>query len=328
MRVLNQPLVSVIIPVYKVSDYLDRCVNSLASQSYSDIEIILVDDGSPDKCALMCDEWAKKDDRITAIHKQNGGLSDARNYGMGIASGEWISFIDSDDYVSEDFLEILLSTAIKHDSDIVECSCVNVYENGKCDEYHDDLSESDYSASEASSALIDEKPFHQHVWDKIYKRNVVRYIRFEVGKQHEDEFWTYQVFGQAERITKINCTMYFYLQRESSIMGQGYNLRRLDALEGKWNRLKYIEKRFPELLLQAKLDFFGSCMYLMQCVIKYMSGKERRQAIARIREYKKMCHITFKEISTVQGSSKKYYYLAKINIYLCCKIKADLNIGF
>lgn len=321
-------IVSVIVPVFMVAEYLDRCIESLIKQRYTNLDIILVDDGSPDECALICDKWAEKDDRITVIHKQNGGLSDARNYGMGIASGEWISFIDSDDYVSEDFFEVLLSTANKHDSDIVECSCVNVYESGEGDEYHDDLSESDYSTSDGLSAIIDENPFHQHVWDKIYKRNVARDICFELGKQHEDVFWTYQVFGQADRITKINRTMYFYLQRKSSIMGKGYSLRSLDFLEGKWNRQLYIEKNYPDLALQAKLDFFGSCMYLMQCAIKYMSGKERRQAIARIRKYKKMCRITFKEISAVHSASKKYYYLAKINIYLCCKIRADLNIGF
>ena len=122
--------------------------------------------------------------------------------------------------------------------------------------------------------------------------------------------------------------MYFYLQRESSIMGQGYNLRRLDALEGKWNRLQYIEKHFPELVLKAKLDFFGSCMYMMQCVIKYMSGREKHQAIAIIRKYKKMCHLTFSDIKTIRGGAKKYFYLAMVNLFLCCKLRAEFNIGF
>ncbi len=325
---MRQPLVSVIIPVYMVSDYLDRCIESVVDQKYSNIEIILVDDGSPDECARICDKWAEKDVRIIVVHKPNGGLSDARNYGMSIAGGDYISFIDSDDYVSDDFFEILLSTALEHGSDIVECCCTNCYESGKTDSYHDDLTVSGFSASEGLSALIDEKPFHQHVWDKLYKAEIVQGILFEVGKQHEDVFWTYQVFGQAEKITKINLTMYFYLQRESSIMGQGYSLRSLDFLEGKWNRQLYIEKYYPELALQSKLDFFGSCMYLLQCVIKYMSGVEKRQAIATIRKYKKQCRLTFKDISAVRGSAKKYIYLAKINLYLCCKLRAELNIGF
>lgn len=324
----RQSIISIIIPVFKVAAYLDRCVNSIVNQSYENLEIILVDDGSPDNCAIMCDEWAEKDTRITVIHKPNGGLSDARNYGIRIVNGEYVSFIDSDDYVSDVFLEVLLSTALEHDSDIVECKCTNCYEDGELDEYNDDLTIYNYSSSEGLSALIAETAFHQHVWDKLYKRAVISDIFFEVGKQHEDEFWTYQVFGRAERITKINRTMYFYLQRGSSIMGQGYNLRRLDALEGKWNRQLYIEKNYPELAIQAKLDYFGSCMYLLQCVLKYMYGNEKRQVIAGIRKYKRQCHISFRDIKAVHKGAKKYYYMAKVNLYLCCKLRADLNIGF
>ena len=324
----DKPTVSVIVPIYRVKDYLDRCIKSIVNQKYTDLEIILIDDGSPDDCALMCDEWAEKDAGITVIHKLNGGLSDARNYGMRIICGDYVSFIDSDDYISENFIEVLLSTALKNDSDIVECNLVKFYENGEYEEYHDDFAVNDYSASDGLLALIKENPFHQHVWDKLYKRDVVQNIFFEFGKQHEDEFWTYQVFGQAKRITKINCTMYFYLQRASSIMGQEYSLRRLDALDGKWNRQLYIEKNYPELAQQAKLDFFASCMYMMQCVIKYMSGRDKRQAVAIIRKYKKLCGLTFKDIDTVHGSSKKYFYMAKINIYLCGLLRAKLNIGF
>ena len=311
-----------------VSEYLDRCIQSLVDQAYINLEIILVDDGSPDDCADKCDRWARIDNRITVIHKQNSGLSDARNYGMRISGGEYVSFIDSDDFVSDDFMDSLLSIALEHDSDIVECGYTNFYESGESEEYHDDLTVSDYSASEGLSALIDENPFHQHVWDKIYKRDVIQGIQFEIGKQHEDVFWTYQAFGRAKRITKLNRTMYYYLQRESSIMGRGYSLRSLDFLEGKWNRQQYIEKNYPHLSLQSKRDFFGSCMYMMQCIIKYMSGNEKRQAIAKIRKYKKMCRLKFKDINAVSDDAKKYFYLAKINLYLCCKMRAKFNIGF
>ena len=325
---MKQPLVSVIIPIYQVYEYLDECIESVVNQTYSELEIILVDDGTPDSCAARCDEWAEKDARISVIHKLNGGLSDARNYGMRIMCGGYVSYIDSDDYVSEEFFEVLLSTAIENDSDVVECGVIKVYENGEREEYCDDLAVSNYSASEGLSALINETPFRQHVWNKLFKNEVVKNTFFEVGKQHEDEFWTFQVFGEAKRITKITRTMYFYLQRGSSIMGNGYNLRRLDALEGKWNRRKYIEKHYPGLVLQAKLDFFGSCIYLLQCVLKYMSGKEKRQAISRIRKYKKMCGISFSDIKTVRSGVRKYYYFAKINLYLCCKMRAKFNIGF
>ena len=326
---MEQPLVSVIIPVFKVENYLDRCIESLVNQTYENIEIILVDDGSPDNCATMCDEWATKDDRIIIIKKSNGGQAEARNYGMQLVCGEFISFIDSDDFISADFFENMISSALEHGSDIIVCDFAKCYESGECEKYHDDLAVCEFSAFEGMAALIDGSPFYLHVWDKIYKRKVVEGIDFEVGKIHEDVFWLYQAFGSANCITKINCTMYFYLQRESSTTGRGYSsLRSLDFLDQKWKCKLYIEKNYPKIALQAKIDFFCSCMYLMQCVIKNMSGSEKRLAIAKIRNYKKICRLSFRDIKTVQGSARKYYYLAKINIYLCCKMRADLNIGF
>lgn len=326
---LEKPTVSVVVPVFKVAEYLEICIESIVKQSYTNLEIILVDDGSPDACPIMCDEWAERDNRITVIHKHNGGQAEARNFGTQICCGEYVCFVDSDDYVSDDFIEVLLSIALKHYSDIIVCDFTKCYESGEYEEYYDDLTESEFSAHEGMEALLKGTPFHLHVWDKLYKREVIKDIFFKVGRIHEDVSWIYKVFGESKRITKISRTMYFYLQRESSTTGQGYNsLRSLDFLDEKKDCQLYIERNYPDLALHAKLDFFGSCMYLMQCAIKFMSGKEKRLAIARIRKYKKKCHITFKDLSVVQGASKKYYYLAKLNIYLCCKLRADLNIGF
>ena len=325
---MKQPLLSVIIPVYMVCDYFDRCIESIIHQTYTNVQIILVDDGSSDDCAIKCDEWAKVDARIMVIHKLNGGQADARNYGMRIAKGEFVSFIDSDDYISKEFLDVLLSTALERNSDIVVCDYAKFFDGGEHDEHHDDLAVSDYFTLSGLSALIDEKPFHLHVWDKLYKRNVIKDIRFEVGRIHEDVFWLYQAFGHAKKISKINKTMYYYLQRMNSTMGQEYSLRRLDYLEEKKNGQLYIENHYPELSLKARLNSFGSCIYVLQCVIKYMSGKEKRQAVVATRKYKKMCRITFRDIKTVSKSVRKYYYLAKINLYLCCQLRAKLNIGF
>ena len=322
------PLVSLIIPIYMVIGYLDRCIDSIVNQTYGDLEIILVDDGSSDECAVKCDKWAKKDTRITVLHKPNGGQADARNYGMQIANGKYISFIDSDDYISEYFIGVMLTTALKRNSDIVVCDYVKCFENGNYNEYHDDLAVSDYSTLRGLSALIDENPFHLHVWDKLYKREVIHGFHFEVGRIHEDVFWLYQAFGHSEKITKINKTMYYYLQRKTSTMAQDYSLRRLDYLEGKKNSWLYIEQFYPKLALKSKLDFFDSCIYTMQCVIRYLSGSEKQQAISLIRKYKKECRLKFKDIRAVNGSSRKYYYLAKINLFLCCKLRAELNIGF
>lgn len=320
--------ISIIVPIYNVEKYLARCVDSIVNQTYKNLEIILVDDGSPDSCPQMCDDYAEKDSRIKVLHKKNGGLSDARNAGMAVATGEYISFIDSDDYVSDDFFECLLNVMNKENSDIAECSVVKFYEDNRFDEFNDDLSVKTYDTQDAMSALIAEDPFHQHVWNKLYKTELVKDIPYAVGKLNEDEFWTYQVFGGANKVTKLNKTMYYYFQRNSSIMGISYNIRRLDALEGKANRQMYIENKFPELSTQAKIDLYGSCMFAYQSVLKFMSGADKKKALGIIKGYKRICNLSFDEINTIKDSSKKYFMLAKFNFYLCCKIKSVLNIGF
>lgn len=321
-------LISVIVPIYNVEDYLDRCVESIINQTYKNLEIILVNDGSPDNCPQMCDDYAKKDSRIKVVHKKNGGLSDARNAGMKVATGEYVSFIDSDDYISLDFYETLLQTMVDNNSDIVECSVVKFYENSNFDKYNDNLKVTNYDTLYALDGLINENPFKQHVWNKLYKSSVALDIPYAVGKLNEDEFWTYQVFGKAKKVTRINKTMYYYFQRGSSIMGNGYNIKRLDALEGKMNRQAYIEKNFPTLATKAKVDLYGSCMFAYQSVLKFMSGKDKKKAGRIIKDYKNKCKLTNDEINSITDSSKKYYKLAKLNFYLCCKVKAIFNIGF
>ena len=321
-------LISVIVPIYNVEKYLDRCVDSIINQTYKNLEIILVDDDSPDNCPQMCDDYAKKDSRIKIVHKENGGLSDARNAGMKVATGEYVSFIDSDDYISLDFYETLLETIVDNDSDIVECGVVKFYEDNNFDEYSDDLKVTNYDTLYALDGLINENPFKQHVWNKLYKSNIALDIPYAGGKLNEDEFWTYQIFGKAKKVTRINKTMYYYFQRGSSIMGNGYNIRRLDALEGKMNRQAYIEKNFPTLATKAKVDLYGSCMFAYQSVLKFMSGNDKKKAGKIIKDYKNRCKLTNDEINNVDDSSRKYYKLAKLNFYLCCKMKAIFNIGF
>ena len=305
-----------------------NCIESILSQTFTDFELVLVDDGSPGNCSQMCDDYAKKDSRIKVVHKKNGGLSDARNVGMEVATGEYISFIDSDDYVSLDFYETLFQTMIDNDSDIVECGVVKFYEDNNFDEYSDDLKVTNYDTLYALDGLINENPFKQHVWNKLYKSNIALDIPYAVGKLNEDEFWTYQIFGKAKKVTRIYKTMYYYFQRGSSIMGNGYNIKRLDALEGKMNRQAYIEKNFPILTTKAKVDLYGSCIFAYQSVLKFMSGKDKKKAGKIIKDYKNRCKLTNDEINNVDDSSRKYYKLAKLNFYLCCKMKAIFNIGF
>ena len=277
------------------------------------------------RCVMI---MLKKTAESRLFIKKNGGLSDARNAGIAVATGEYISFIDSDDYVSDDFFECLLDVMNKENSDIAECSVVKFYEDNRFDEFIDDLSVKTYDTQDAMSALIAENPFHQHVWNKLYKTELVKDIPYAVGKLNEDEFWTYRVFGRANKVARLNKTMYYYFQRNSSIMGVGYNIRRLDALEGKANRQKYIENNFPDLSTQAKIDLYGSCMFAYQSVLKFMSGAEKKKALELIRKYRKMYNLSFDEIKLADKSARKYFYLAKCNFGFCCKFRAISGIGF
>lgn len=277
----NLPLISVIVPVYKVEAYLDKCISSIVNQSYQNLEIILVDDGSPDRCGAMCDEWAERDRRIKVIHKENGGLSDARNAGMAVATGELMGFVDSDDWIAGDFFATLYRALVESDAEIAECGTIYVAETGEQLRIRGVLTESTLERMEALRRLLLEDGVYQTVWNKLYKRSVVDGSLFPKGKYNEDDFWTYRVFDRIETLALVERPMYNYLQRGGSIMGSGYSLNRLDGLEARFERMLYMQK-YPQLAARAREQFLFDCMYHCQCVMRYMADPERTDAMARI----------------------------------------------
>lgn len=320
-------MISVIVPIYKVEKYLKRCVNSLLAQSYSDFELILVDDGSPDNCGNICEEYAAKDKRIKVIHKDNGGLSDARNAGLRIAKGEYIAFVDSDDWVATNYLETLLKVIELTDSDICECEVLKT--TGEIEKYENSKEKyTSYSSEKALELLICDKILHQYVWNKLYKRSCLKGIPFAVGKINEDEFWTYQVFGNARRITKISNVLYYYFQRGSSIMGNHYNLKRLDALEAKSLRQQYIEEKFPALIEVSKINLFESCIYSGQMTLKFLEKNEKKQAKIIIDNIRKHYSCDIRLLLQMGGSERLWCGMAKINFWGLCKLKNLLGKGF
>ena len=281
---MEMPLISVIVPVYKVEQYLDCCVRSIVEQTYSNLEIILVDDGSPDNCGAMCDAWTGKDSRIKVIHKENGGLSDARNAGLAIASGELIGFVDSDDWIAPDMYRLLYEDMERNGSDISACGVQMVWEDGTPPRM---LTPSGICVMDRESAMreiIWESAFKQPVWYKLYKAETVRDIQFPVGKHHEDVFWSYRAFGRANRVSAFDVPCYYYRQRSGSIMGNGFSMKRLDGLEAKAQRQEYIDAHFPALSADARWDMFFLSMYLMQNVLLHLERAEKEQAKRIIRE--------------------------------------------
>lgn len=324
---MNESLISVIVPIFKVEDYLNRCVESLIAQTYHNLEIILVDDGSTDTCPQLCDEWAEKDKRIKVIHKKNGGLSDARNAGIRAAEGEYILFVDSDDWVCADYAESLYRAVESSNSDICECDVIRTsgeimphYEGKECIPVC-------YEPEEALKLLIEDRIFHQHVWNKIYRCDCIQGIPFEKGMVNEDEFWTYQIFGRANKVSKIQKKLYYYFQRNNSIMGTEYNYKRLDVLEAKNRRQRYIEKNYPRLGPTARINLLQTCMYSGQMVILHMKGEECDRALQSVTAYFKE---EAKESKKMPVSLKEKFWFgaAKINFRLVCRIRNRLKIGF
>lgn len=234
-------IISIIVPIYKVEKYLETCINSILSQTFTNFELILVDDGSPDRCGFICDEYKKKDKRIKVIHKKNGGLSDARNAGLDIATGKYIGFVDSDDIIHPKMYEILFNCMSKSDSDIVQCNFKKIK---NLDEIVDSLGKyngtfKEYDNKAAIIDMIDNNKINVNSWNKLYKRELFETLRFPKGKIHEDEFLTYKLLYNSRKIAYINEELYYYYQNDNGIMNGSNILKRLDRIEALEERSKF-----------------------------------------------------------------------------------------
>lgn len=254
----NKPLISVIVPVYKVENYLDRCVKSIVDQSYQNLEIVLVDDGSPDKCGEKCDFWASCDKRIIALHKENGGLSDARNYGTKYATGEYISYIDSDDWIASTYIENLYSAIIADDADMAMCWFEKTQNFSDKEIFDNRLKK--YECLSSKSCL--EKLLYQEMvdtcaWGKLYSKKLIPLLHYPEGKLYEDIPVTYATISSSSKIAKIENKDYFYFQREDSIQNMNFDLRKLDAIKHIKNMTDDVQKNYPELRKACNCRYFS-----------------------------------------------------------------------
>lgn len=321
---MNQiPLISVIVPIFKVEQYLNRCIESLVYQTYSNLEIIVVDDGSPDNCPQMCDGWAIKDNRIKVIHKENGGLSDARNAGMQVATGDVISFIDSDDWIDLNAFEVMFNIMQDDESDIVSCGVNWVNEDGKLIRTESVIKHEILNSHDAMRDLLHDGKLKEHVWNKLYRRNVIENIPFEKGKYHEDVFWSYQVIGKARSISVIPDSYYNYVQRADSIMGERYSPKRLDALDATKLRCEYIKKHFPDLFNDALQNYMGSCLYHLQLALRSNQEEAVIQNITQRRSYAK-CYISYNQMPRKNKLWLKCFMRAPV---MSARIRNLLKVG-
>lgn len=235
-------LISIVVPVYKVEDYLSRCIDSILKQTYPYYELILVNDGSPDKCGEICNKYAITDDRIKVIHKQNGGLSDARNAGLASSTGKYVTFIDSDDWVHEQYLEILSDLIESRDADISVCNFLRT-SSEKIAPNIENITVYEYSNIDALNKLTGELYVQMVIaCGKLYKLELFDKIWFPVGKVHEDEFTTYKLLYKANKVVYTIEQLLYYWQRDDSIMGVGFNIKnRLHAIEALEERAEFFD---------------------------------------------------------------------------------------
>ena len=281
---MNDVRFSIIVPVYNVEKYLDKCISSILNQTYKNLEIILVDDGSTDLCPQLCDKYAEIDRRIQVIHKKNGGLSSARNAGIDIATGDFIMFVDSDDYISELTCEKIVKN-IASDVDIISFQFQRVYD----DETKNEIVEEQNTVkivegNELFRNYINRTDFTHMVCDKAYRNSLFKDVRFIEGRLAEDMACSYLLFGRARRAIAIKQVFYYYYTRDDSIMGQGGQKLILDAYKGETEAYNYGNKYFPEFKIENNTRYMNQSMktYLkLKYKCKDMSSRKNLNMISK-----------------------------------------------
>ena len=308
------PQISVIVPIYKVEKYIHKCIDSILSQTFSDFELFLVDDGSPDNCGKICDEYAEIDSRIIVIHKENGGLSDARNVAIDRAKGDYLTFIDSDDYVAENHLESLYFTIKNTGSDISIANITSFTDDEFNDSFYQPVKEIKVLEKNEVFTTI----YQPCAQAKLYKRNFFKDIVYPVGRLYEDTFIWHDVLAKTKRVTLTGNNTYFYLIRGDSIMHQEYKLQFTDIIDAIELRIKKLEELDLQDLANENRQFIysrvGAAYAFLNASIP--ENKKRLNEIKEIydREYPKL-------MSTTSNPKQKFrYWLLKTSPNLHTKL--------
>lgn len=253
---MNDPLISVVIPVYKVEAYLDRCVESVVRQSYEKLEILLVDDGSPDRCGAMCDAWAGKDSRIRVLHQKNAGLGAARNRGTEIAAGEFVTYVDSDDYLAPDAIELLLRLLQEQGAEIAVADCVKTQEDHVSFDRTTEEQIRLFTGKEACMTLQGWELYMPMVtaWGKLFPRELLLREAFTEGRLHEDEATTYRLYAAVSRVALSSRPVYAYYQNPNSIMHTRSERSQRDTLLAYCEQIRFFRSQGETALAEAAED--------------------------------------------------------------------------
>ena len=283
---MTTSLISVIVPVYRVEKYLERCVKSILSQTYKNLEVILVDDGSPDQCPAICDACAEKDARVKVIHQENKGLSGARNAGIDAASGEYLAFVDSDDYVSPHFIEELYQLLQDTGCAIGQCRFSYVKGDGLVEEgdsafciYRgESLMEQLYGPEEKATCFV-------VAWNKLYRAELFKEtgIRYPEGRIHEDEATTYRLFHEAKKLAFLDRALYGYYTENGGSITSVFSAKRLQWLTAHEERIAFLKKNgYEKLLPAAYRKLCDACItFYFRCTEQVKDAEELKKELRK-----------------------------------------------
>lgn len=277
-------LVSVIVPVYKVEKELTRCLDSILSQTYKNLEILIVDDGSPDRCPQICDTYAKKDHRIKVFHKENGGLSSARNYAIERASGDYIAFIDSDDWVEDNFIELLLNNLLKEQADLSIVGYIFAWDSGKVQGNTIGNEYEVMNTEQAIRELFIQKKFQCMVCTKLYKKELFNQVRFPEGKLFEDIAIGLDIFKQCHKVVFDGQQKYYYFQRADSIFNSRFDKNKLSMLDFIEGMIAYSKSRGGIYDTEAEAFYLRASLMLILQAYNSMGDAETDESIKILRD--------------------------------------------
>lgn len=299
-------LISIIVPIYNVEDYLDSCINSILNQTYKNFELILVDDGSPDNCPEICDRYAKIDSRISVIHKQNGGLSDARNVGLDVASGEYIMFVDSDDLIAPNCLQLLFDSACNYNSDIVISTQYKSFDNNIALETAN-INESMIVDSSKALEMIFCHNTRWEAWGTLYKYNVFQDEKFPKNKLYEDLALIPKIISKAQKVCFIDAVIYYYFKRVGSIMYNSKTKVKNDLLEICSDLISFMNKKITN---QGTLNNINAGILMELCSRVDLAENNYTQNRDFILKSRKFLRKNRKFIlsSNCYASKRKIYY--------------------
>ena len=248
----NIPIISIIVPIYNVEEYVEACIRSILAQSFVDFELILVDDGSTDKSGFICDQYSEKDSRIRVVHIINGGAAEARNVGLNMISGKYVTFVDSDDIVEKDYLAVLYHAIIQSQAEIATCENIDFTDEKDIIVKENNVQYNVVSGKEVLNIRY-RKGFNIAVWGKIYRRDILDDMRFPVGRCYEDQGFTPQVLYRASRVCLTNQILYYYRIRKDSLAHAPFSSRCFDNIELMNDFINFLEeKQEKELAREAK----------------------------------------------------------------------------